>query len=145
MDIKCWQLFSIVREEGQGRLVLHTEAWTSPLFLPSSAIHTSSVSPGFHMYCLSKLICLNLPLVWPGLSGGTRLISILKQRRTHCIWYVTFEWILQITMPSVGPNKPHAALAAPTSLPLSAPPHIHLQLLSSEARCVNTDTFKLAW
>lgn len=51
---------------------------------------------------------------------GTRLISIPEQRHTHCIWYGTFEWILQITMPSVGPNKPHAALAAPPPSPPSS-------------------------
>lgn len=54
-------------------------------------------------------------------------------------------------MPSVGPNKPHATLAVPRlhepppppPPPLSAPSYV-LQSLSSEARCVNTDRFKLS-
>lgn len=99
-------------------------------------------------YALSEQIHLSaFALGVTRAEWGTRLISLRQPRHTAYIWYGTFEWILQITMPSIGPNKPSAPAASlqPSSSSISFSSHMFIKRFYQLGRQMWGCIFKPAW
>lgn len=114
---KCWHFY--VLSEKWTSVGLSSSLSPNPLYLPSSSLRSKTL----HMYC----VVAGFVWICPWRDRGW-MEHPWNKPHFHP-WCAAasdngrFKWILQITLPSVGPNKPHNAhLLLLHLFPLSLPP-----------------------